>query len=116
MISGINSSYPVIHNVFITTLIYKFQCKESIHFQVLGNAECTDHYHTCLDPLKFTVQWHDLEYEVEQVGEAMYCHTEGRGFDSRWGSLGFFVGLIPPFDSASNRNEYRWKKRASAQG
>jgi len=43
--------------------------------------------------------------------EALRYESEGSGFDSRWGSLGFFIDLSvrshygPGIDPASNRND-----------
>jgi hypothetical protein len=42
-------------------------------------------------------------YVVAQVVEALRHKPEGRVFDSRFGSLGFFIGVDP----ACNRNEYK---------
>jgi hypothetical protein len=35
-------------------------------------------------------------YAVEQLVEALRYKPEGRGVDSQWGSLGFFIVLILP--------------------
>ena len=50
-------------------------------------------------------------HAVAQLVTALRCRPKGRGFDSRWGSMEFFIDFRPHYDprlySASNRNEYQ---------
>jgi hypothetical protein len=49
-------------------------------------------------------------YAVGQLVQALRYKSEGRGVNSRWEKLEFFIDLIFPaagVDSASNRNEYQ---------
>ena len=57
---------------------------------------------TQLQVRKHTIQYYkptDLSvcYGVAQLVEALRYKPEGRGFDYRWGSLGFFTGLNPSY-------------------
>jgi hypothetical protein len=75
MISGINGSYHGIHNVFITTLIYKIQYKESLQYQVLGIPNIPTNTTLVWRVESFTVQRHNLVYTVAQLGEALRCQA-----------------------------------------
>jgi len=43
------------------------------------------------------------------VVQALRYKSEGRRFVFQIGLLGFFIDLIIPGDSASNRSEYQWQ-------
>jgi len=44
-----------------------------------------------------------------RVVQALRYKSEGRRFVFQIGLLGFFIDLIIPGDSASNRSEYQWQ-------
>ena len=48
-----------------------------------------------------------MEHALTQLVEALCYEAEGHGFDSRWGTLGFFVDLILPESTKPIPDEYQ---------